>query len=118
MATLKIGDKVILRHVKPNDGWLLGEGVLSEDCWLTKSVTKFEDTLWEVTVQNQYNALNQFEEKIINHHDKDPNDEHLNQIALAALNEHRLNQKLMNVKIGKSVAFGDVIQLRHVKSGK
>eukprot|EP01038_Epipyxis_sp_PR26KG_P012176 gene12176-16306_t len=46
------------------------------------------------------------------------NFEHIQQLFRAAVNEQRLNEKLMSIKIGKPVAFGDPIQLRHVKSGK
>lgn len=42
----------------------------------------------------------------------------LAQLKKAAINERRLNEKLMQMKIGKAICFGDVIQLRHVKSGK
>jgi hypothetical protein len=46
------------------------------------------------------------------------NEELISQLHRAAVNEGRLNEKLMAMKIGKPVAFGDVIQLRHVKSNK
>jgi hypothetical protein len=36
----------------------------------------------------------------------------------ATINEQRLNEKTMALKVGKPVAFGDLIQLRHVKSNK
>ncbi|RYG63626.1 hypothetical protein EON64_15545, partial [archaeon] len=44
--------------------------------------------------------------------------EHLNQLQRAAINEQRLNDKLMMLKTGKTVVYGDPVQLRHVKSGK
>lgn len=42
----------------------------------------------------------------------------LRQLRRAAIIERKLNLKLMHIKSGKSVAFGDPVQLRHVKSGK
>ncbi len=44
--------------------------------------------------------------------------EYLSQLHRAALNEQRLNEKLMSLKRGKPITFGDPIQLRHVKSHK
>ena len=38
------------------------------------------------------------------------------QLQRAAITENLLNKKLMAMKIGKPVAFGDVVQLLHVKS--
>mmetsp|Transcript_31677 Transcript_31677/g.43452 ORF Transcript_31677/g.43452 Transcript_31677/m.43452 type:complete len:3399 (+) Transcript_31677:56-10252(+) len=42
----------------------------------------------------------------------------LNNLRRAALNEKRLNEKHMLTKVGKAIAFGDPIQLKHFKSGK
>jgi hypothetical protein len=42
----------------------------------------------------------------------------MNSLRMATINEQRLNEKMMALKIGKPVAFGDLIQLRHVKSNK
>jgi hypothetical protein len=44
--------------------------------------------------------------------------EHLNNLHRAAINEQRLNEKIMALKIGKALAYGDLIQLKHVKSKK
>ena len=44
--------------------------------------------------------------------------ERLNNLHRAAINEQRLNEKIMSLKVGKVLAYGDLIQLRHVKSKK
>lgn len=42
----------------------------------------------------------------------------MNMLRMATINEQRLNEKMMALKVGKPVAFGDLIQLRHVKTNK
>jgi hypothetical protein len=44
--------------------------------------------------------------------------EQLNNLHRAAINEQRLNEKIMALKVGKALAYGDLIQLKHVKSKK
>jgi hypothetical protein len=137
MANLRIGDIIALRHMKPHDGWLAAEGILSEDLTLTKELNNFENCLWEVTVQNQYNAVKEYEDKILQSRKDDEDDsppagadkengeagngsdevqEFYEHFLLASTIENKLNQRLMALKTGKPVVFGDVIQLRHVKT--
>ena len=131
MAQLRIGDIIALRHMKPHDGWLAAEGIISEDLILVKELNNFENCLWEVTVQNQYNAVKEYEDKILNNR-KDDDDENNGQetsgsaaeetqefyehFLMASMIENKLNERLMSLKTGKPVVFGDVIQLRHVKT--
>ena len=44
--------------------------------------------------------------------------ESLDHLYSAASNERKLNDKIMQTKRGKAIRYGDVIQLRHVKSKK
>jgi hypothetical protein len=118
---LRIGDIITLRHPKPYDGWLTSEGIIDVECHLNKEKLLFEETLWQVTVQYQYRAICEYEEALsykddIQLEDKQEYEAKLAQLKRAALNEQRLDKKLMEMKIGKPVAFGDVIQLLHVKS--
>jgi hypothetical protein len=130
MAQLRIGDIIALRHMKPHDGWLAAEGILSEDLILIKELNNFENCLWEVTVQNQYNAVKEYEDKILNNRKDDDDDigqdnattsaedtqEFYDHFLMASMIENKLNERLMTLKTGKPVVFGDVIQLRHVKT--
>lgn len=126
--SLKIGDYVTLKHAKPQEGWLSSEGMLSDAITSSKDETYFENCIWEVHVQNQYTAVKEYEEalyaelcaadrgkKIETLHSGMYSSEHLGK---AASNEERMNEKLMSLKLGKPVTYGDVIQLRHVKSNK
>ena len=128
---LRIGDIISLRHAKPNDGWLASEGILKDGLVLINKPKFFENCLWEVIVQNQYNAFKEYEDKmarldkddaefIEDAEESDHGDaaDFSGQLIIAAMNENRLNEKLMTMKTGKLVAFGDVIQLRHLKSKK
>lgn len=139
---LRIGDIVSLRHAKPLDGFLTGEGIIIDDCWLCKASDSFEECLWEIYVQNQYSAQRDLEEaealglgqspadvgdNSSEVSDADESEEQLSMLEQersllehlrkAVANEKRLNEKLMAMKIGKPVSFGDILQLKHVKSG-
>jgi hypothetical protein len=145
LPVVRIGDYIIFRHQKPNDGWLTSEGLLSEECFLSKSHDHFEDNLWQVHIQGQYSALQEYEEALSNyksstlhehmkhdddydneleqpiyhaHRSKKKSREVLSQLFKAAANENRLNEKLMEMKLGKAINYGDIIQLKHVQSGK
>jgi hypothetical protein len=125
---LRIGDIVTLRHPKPNDGWLTSEGIIETDCHLGKENVNFEESLWQVTSQFQYRAICEYEEALRENYEILQNQIHesseekhdretkLTQFKRAALNEQRLNKKIMEMKIGKPIAFGDVIQVLQLKS--
>jgi hypothetical protein len=133
-SSLKIGDYILLKQSKYSDGRLSAEGIITDEIFLMKDDDHFDDCLWQIHVQNQYSAVREYEEVLFSTNfdeetmsgNLDPssfisrvtNDELISQLHRAAVNEGRLNEKLMLMKIGKPVAFGDVIQLRHVKSNK
>lgn len=115
---LNYGDQITLRH---GGGTLSTVGILSDEVVLGKEGSQFENSIWEVYVQNQYSAFAEYEEVLLSqlHYELAPNAvEILSQLRRAASNEKKLNEKLMIMKYGKPVSFGDVIQLRHVKSKK
>ena len=139
---LKIGDYVILKHVKPIEGCLGTDGISNEEVILDKQVDEIEHSLWQIHVQNQYSAMKEYEEFYYlnmyeQHGDIDPFDDEdksdvnddesdtadevsamLTQLRRAAANESTLNKKLMAMKLGKPLQFGDVFQLCHVQSKK
>lgn len=129
-ASLQIGDYVLLQLSRPLHGWLAAEGLLDNECSITNEADNFDSCIWEVHVQNQYSAAREYKEALLlslessdannanNKSNPSKSSDHLNQLQRAALNEQRLNDKLMSLKTGKAVAYGDPIQLRHVKSGK
>jgi hypothetical protein len=150
-----IGDILILQHLKLPEGWIHAQGYLDDDCYLSKESNNFENKLWQIFVQGQYSALEDYKLAVsedshrthpqqksqkrmkkafpsdkgdsdsdsdndnhnVNGTEKSDN-ESLPRLYQAAVNERKLNEKLMNMKIGKVVAFGDVFQLKHVKSGR
>lgn len=128
---LHVGDYVALRLSAPREGWLSSEAMLNDDCFVTPNTDQFDDCIWEIHVQNQYSATREYRDALQSTKSRSESEEgrrpvahrninkdHLTQLHRAALNEQRLNEKLMSIKIGKPVAFGDPIQLRHVKSRK
>ena len=128
VPNLRIGDIISLRIAPPNAGWLSSEGILTDDCILTSEGFNVENCLWEVMVQHQYNSTKEIIEKsnaISNHRIDDEDEEALingkkqnEELISASINEDRINEKLMSMKHGKPVAFGDIIQLRHYLSKK
>ncbi len=108
---LHIGDYIALRLSKPEDGWLSSEGLLDDDCFITQGTDNFYDSIWEIHVQNQYNASVEYKEALAQSMTTKTTDtatakgkkkqittEYLSQLHRAALNEQRLNEKLMNLK--------------------
>lgn len=119
-GTLRVGDIITLRQSKPFDGWLSAEEFLG-DCYVKRPVNNIEDSLWEVQVQQQYICSQEYDFAFSESMTRkfDPEEvQMLNDLHEAAENEEYLNKKLMAMKIGKPVVFGDVIQLRHKKSLK
>lgn len=137
-AVLHIGDYVTMRLSGLESGWLSSEGLLDAETFVTPNTDNFDDCIWELHVQNQYSAAREYRDALAmmkqddriandennnNHHTKLGSHRHVTKEQLAHLqratfNEQRLNEKLMKVKVGKPVAFGDPLQLRHVKSRK
>lgn len=129
---LHVGDHVALRLSAPKEGWLSSEAMLNDDCFVTPDINQFDDCIWEIHVQNQYSATREYREALLSsktaridyadgnksNSQRQANKDHLTQLHRAAINEQRLNEKLMSIKVGKPVAYGDPIQLRHVKSRK
>jgi hypothetical protein len=146
---LRVGDLILLKQSKGNEGWLSADGIIDLDSHLSPSAT-LENSLWQVTVQNQYSATTELEHALylsqLDQSSSSPplplisstsitdltspstssqqlnlileKDSRLNQLNRTAYNEKKLNKKLMNMKIGKAISFGDVIQLLHIKSQK
>ncbi len=131
----------MLRLSKPDEGWLSSEGLLEDECYVTPETEDFHNCIWEIHVQNQYSATREYKDalaqslassesikdngnsKIVSNNGvatpkKTISQEYLAQLHRAALNEQRLNDKLMSLKMGKPINYGDPIQLRHVKSRK
>jgi hypothetical protein len=118
--SLRVGDIITLRQSKPYDGWLTTEEFLG-DCYVKRSLTKVEDSLWEVQVQQQYLCSQEYDYMFSESMQRAFSPEEtqlLNALLEAAENEEYLNKKLMAMKIGKHVVFGDVVQLCHKKSRK
>eukprot|EP01036_Dinobryon_divergens_P025774 gene25774-34355_t len=109
-------------------GWLSSEGIASDDCFLLSgsgSEVAFDDCIWEVYIQGHYSALREYREaiRLLEKNENkivkaESTSESLHHLHSAAINERKLNDKIMQTKRGKAIRFGDVIQLRHVKSKK
>ena len=128
---LKIGDIVYLQasEIGPST-WLCAEGHLSDEVFVTQNETLFSNCLWEIYTQCQYSADMEWREAQETIEAIEAGEEgyevdkkslpalldKLVQVRRAAESEILLNKKVMQLKLGKLVTFGDVIQLRHLKS--
>lgn len=82
----------------------------------------FEEALFHVQPQYQYSAFrecNEFEEAFITNQEPDKKTLVLfHMLKRGVQNEIKLNNDYTMQKHGQKLLFGDIIQLRHVKSGK
>ena len=144
--TICLGDYITLRNssASSQDFYLFSSSELGNSVVITDDVeSRFDDCLWQVSVQNQYSAQREYREGLLLSYGLQGSDDDLslqqqlqtmqgknnprvdqkssdvlNQLRRAAIIERKLNEKLMKIKSGKSIAFGDPIQLKHVKSGR
>lgn len=95
-----------------------------EDLVVSDKITDFENHLFQVCVQLQYSAANEYEEFIENLNGdvtqaKDAaTRKHLDALVRGKSNEVKMNENFMIMRTGSDVLFGDFVQLRHYKSGK
>ena len=121
--TLKIGDFVSLK-VQLYGAYMSAEGILSDDVRAEESVAAFEDHIFQIYIQMQYSASNEYEE-FKEHYQGDVSTiedtstlKHLTALRRGKENESMLNDMFFAAKTGNEISFGDVIQLRHTRSGK
>jgi hypothetical protein len=120
---VRIGDVVTLKYLKQGS-YLSAEGILVEDVYVSNSLKFFEEHQFQIYVQRQYSATSELDEFLAKCPD-DTNDiqdpgtkNHLQALIKGKQNETMLNKSVMKNKTGTILAFGDTIQLLHVKSGK
>lgn len=119
---LHIGDLITLKYQKYG-GYMSGEGILVNSVGLSTSLESFEDHLFEVCIQLQYSASNEYDEFMVDYNgdvslitDKG-SIKHYQALARGKENEIKMNDSFMKLKTGNEVLFGDTVQLRHYKSG-
>ena len=120
---LKIGDLITLKSPKW-ESYLGAEGILLHDLIVKEALQEFDDCIFSVHLQRQYSASRELE-SFLETYNVDENaikDESMKQYLKALQkgrdNEVKLNNMYMKNKAGMPIAFGDVIQLFHVKSKK
>ena len=118
---LRTGDLITLKFVR-FQSYLSGEGILSEDIYVSQSTTTFEDHLFQVCAQRQYSAKLEYADFEVKQSGKEIKDDatkkHFAALIRGKSNEMRMNEVYMKHKIGNNVLFGDIVQLLHVKSRK
>ena len=118
---LSIGDLVTLKGVK-FDSFLGAEGILLEDLVVSADSKDFDDSVFMIHLQRQYSAARELESFMEAQPEDEPMDDaakgYLNALRKGRENETKLNDNYMHAKVGMAVAFGDIIQLYHVKSRK
>ena len=121
---LRYGDYLTLKSLRWQS-YLSGQGILNNDVFMNDSLASFEDHVFQVVIQRQYSAKNEYEDYIEKQtagtEDKEDwgdSSKHLEALMRGKLNEVVMNETLMRHKVGYVVRFGDIVQLLHVKSKK
>jgi hypothetical protein len=120
---IRIGDVVSLKDAGLG-GFLFTEGIMLGDLGITvdEQMDCFEEALFHVQPQYQYSAFREckeFEESFITNQEPDKKTIILfNMLKRGVQNEIALNNKYTIQKHEETLCFGDVIQLRHAKSGQ
>jgi hypothetical protein len=65
-SILHIGDLITLKYQKYG-GYMSGEGILINSVSLSTSIESFEDHLFEVCIQLQYSASNEYDEFMVDY---------------------------------------------------
>jgi hypothetical protein len=128
-AEFKIGDLMTLRHATHDgSGFLIGDGVVDNEVVVTTSpisdVSAIHDCIFEICVPTRNSAakdLENFKRKhslVAAHKLKSKDATHLATLRNLQQKELEMNQKLMHEKLGEIVMYGEVVQLKHVKSKK
>jgi hypothetical protein len=107
-------------------GTLRGDGVLYDDLVVVNEPPQFEDCLFQVCIRTRVSAaeeLKEEEEKARLSKRLDPVSLELQNDLLTTLRrvnrkEQEMNRKLMADQMGSDITYGQVIQLKHKKSGK
>lgn len=122
---LRVGDFITLKFPK-KQSYLSSEGILVEGAYISSSMSRIEDYVFQIYVQRQYSATNELRDFLVDYPDieagKMPTDvatiSHYEALLRGKENEFNLNRSVMQSKTGNILYFGDTIQLRHVKSKK
>jgi hypothetical protein len=130
-AEFKIGDLVTLRHkvylgTEEGSGFLSGDGVMGNEVVVTTSpfddVSAIHDCVFELCVPTRNSASKDLEsfrrEHPLAHKLSSKDAKHFATLKTLQRKEVDMNQKLMHEKLGVIVMYGEVVQLKHVKSKK
>jgi hypothetical protein len=122
-TSLKIGDLVTLRALNFN-GFLSSEGIIVEELGVSRRLRIFEDHLFQVCIQLQYSVKDGYAEFMTSNTgvttatSDDERLKHQKALLRGKENEVRMNETFMHNNTGVVVKLGEIIQLKHVKSGK
>ena len=123
VGTLKVGTYVTLKSMKYSS-YMSAEGILDETVYVSGNLSNFAENLFQVCIQLQYSASKELEDFISNYGGNISNIEdtatrkYFDALAKGKSNEIKMNETFMKLKMSNLVLFGDIVQLRHVKSGK
>eukprot|EP00937_MAST-01D_sp_MAST-1D-sp2_P002362 g2362.t1 len=131
VCDISIGDYISLGATTPSgDGVLFGGGILDDHVEMSVNPPVFDNCLFQVCMRNRLSASMQMQAVLAKHQKQEEagvelgeEEEEAQRSFLETLervkrNEHKLNMQLFADQCGQPVHFGDVIQLRHVKSGR
>lgn len=122
-GALKVGTYVTLKSMKYSS-YLSAEGILDETVFVSGNLSNFDDNLFQVCIQLQYSASKELEDFMKNYDgnistiEDIPMKKYFDALAKGKSNEIKMNETFMKLKMLNVVLFGDIVQLRHVKSGK
>lgn len=139
-----IGDYITLRGLG-GEGYLEAEGILEDSVSLDSNPLRFDDCTFQVCNQNQYSAANELADWMAARpvdddssvllggggdasiaDDGDDGSEAemgepekvMRSLEKSKMNEQSLNMSYFKQRIGSALTFSQIVQLRHVKSGK
>jgi hypothetical protein len=127
---LRVGDLITLKKLGRIGGFMSSEGVIVEELCISRRLCNFEDHLFQVCIQLQYSAKDGLEEFLSasiggigasrrGGYELDAENQKLyNALLRGKQNEVSMNETFMQNNTGELVKLGEIIQLKHVKSGK
>ena len=126
-----IGDLISLVVTTPDgEGSIFGGGILDDHVELAVAPPVFDDCVFQVCLRNRLSASMQWQAFMQKRRQQESDGVELSEeeeeqagafqqtLERVKANEQKLNTSLFEQKCGEQIHFGDVIQLRHRKSGK
>jgi hypothetical protein len=129
LAELRIGDCITFQNASANESFYLeGDGTLDNRLTVSNPPTSMHECVFEICARTRVAAAEEVERFLGKLVDKplssmDQIEREMKKAYLATLirvrdKEDEMNKRFMSECVGTPVVYGDVVQLKHVRSGK